>query len=71
MVDQDDFDRLQKKVLNLEKDLKEAKRLHGILDEYCTSTFKIVSEQIGKLREDLTKVASALAGAASAPKKKK
>jgi len=70
MVSQEDLDRVHKRVEKLEKDLKEAKRLHGILDEYCTSTFKIVSEQIAKQREDLTKVASAVAGSA-APKKKK
>ena len=62
MVDQEDFDRLQKKVEKLDKDLKEAKRLHGILDEYCTDSFKLVSEQTSKLREDLAKVVAAVAG---------
>jgi len=61
VVDQEDFDRLQKKVETLTKDLKEAKRLHEILDEYCSDSFKLVNEQTSKLREDLAKVVTAMA----------
>jgi hypothetical protein len=58
----DDSTQLWKKIVDLEKGLKEANRLHKILDEYCTEQFKEAFSQILKQRDDLTKVATAMAG---------
>ena len=61
MADEDDILRIDKKIIELRKDLKEANRLHKILDEYCTDSFKEAFAQISKTREDMAKVVTAVA----------
>lgn len=63
MADEEDIIRIDKKLIDLKKELKEQNRLHKILDEYCTDSFKEAFAQISKTREDMTKVVSAVATA--------
>jgi hypothetical protein len=67
MVDDDDIAKIWKRLSEIEKGLKETNRLHKILDEYCTDTFKEAFDQIGKTRESMTKVVSAVSTAKRKP----
>ena len=57
----EDLQKVNARIQKLETELKEANRLHGILDSYATDGFKSVNDDMKTLRDGLKKLETKLA----------